>query len=266
MIELYFLIISILIVLSILYYTQTTKNGVEKVKAVNAVNAVNAVEAFSTFSLSSCPLTYTALYDSNSNVICCGGDVVINKCMSDNKCTLNGKGTESMPNCADLILKDYETKGITHCPPSMRNYYEDTSTKKKGCSESILNNTLNGPKDTSLPKCTIYNTMEENTNSMNSCYNLKQMEEYHCFGSNCAKSLVQYIANKPVLVAVNFIDNTGIPHVGYTEQSMEVYLDATAPQWKEQGIDLSKNIRVASVAKAVYIDKTMSIDDVQMRL
>jgi hypothetical protein len=45
---------------------------------------------------------------------------------------------------------------------------------------------------------------------------------------------------------------------------MENYLSVTNPQWKEQGIDLSKNTSVAEVAKAVFVDKTLPFSSIQM--
>ena len=247
MLELYFLIISIIIILVILYYTGTS-------------DSENTVEPFDTFYLSACPTSYKVLYDSNGNTMCCDGDILANKCMGDNQCSLNGKG--NAPNCVDMILKEYEVKGKSQCPSSLQNYFEDKTNNKKGCTASALNNTLTGPKDNTQGKCIIYDNIDQNMTSIDSCYNQKQMDDYQCFGDNCTKSLVQPVANKPVLVSISFTDTSGIHRVAYTKQSMEAQLDSTNPGWRNKGIDLSKNIQVADVAKAVYVDKTMSASDV----
>ena len=56
----------------------------------------------------------------------------------------------------------------------------------------------------------------------------------------------------------------GIVRIAYPKESLTIYLDAVNPGWREKGMDLSKNINVAEVAKAVFIDKTMSPSSVQV--
>ena len=51
--------------------------------------------------------------------------------------------------------------------------------------------------------------------------------------------------------------------VAYTQESLEVFLDATNPNWRSQGTDLSKNINVAEVAKAYYVDRTIDKNEIQ---
>jgi hypothetical protein len=110
----------------------------------------------------------------------------------------------------------------------------------------------------------MYPTMEENTNSKDSCSNQKEMDEFPCFGLNCTKGLVQVAPNQPIKISVGFTDSSGMHHVAYTRASMERYLNVSNPKWRDQGIDLSKNVNVAEVAKAFYVDKTMKQDDVQL--
>jgi hypothetical protein len=44
---------------------------------------------------------------------------------------------------------------------------------------------------------------------------------------------------------------------------MENFLDVSNPNWRNQGIDLSKNINVADVAKGFYVDKTIEQSQIQ---
>jgi hypothetical protein len=44
---------------------------------------------------------------------------------------------------------------------------------------------------------------------------------------------------------------------------MEAFLDVSNPNWRNQGMDLSKNINVAEVAKAYYVDRTMDQSAIQ---
>ena len=250
MVELFFLLISITILLIIIYYR-------------NTIIPSNTVETFDEqYYLQSCPAGYNTFYNSDGDIVCCDGEIIANKCLGDRQCTLNGKATSDMPKCLDAIMKEYGDKGSSQCPPSMTSYFEDRSTKKKGCTNGQLNATLTGPKLASQPTCKIYPTMDENVNAKDSCFNQKELEKFPCFGNMCTKTLVQNTPNKPVLVNITFNDNTGMPHTATTRASMERSLNATNPKWKEQGMDLYKYIGIAEVAKAYYIDRTMDRGDV----
>jgi hypothetical protein len=247
MLELTVLIIMIIILLAIVYFSSNTSSD---------------IEGFESFYLSSCPSGFKSFYNNDGNIVCCDGEIVGNKCLSDNQCTLNG-GTPDIPNCVDVIRGIYADKAKEFCSPSLPNYFEDKSKKIKGCTFGSLNDTMTGPKTPDQPKCVIYSTFKENNLSKDSCYNQKQMDEVPCFGNNCQKELIQPFPGSPVLVGVGFTDTMGIHRMAFTEQSLSAFLDVINPKWKSQGIDLSKNISVVSVAKAYYVDKTMSQADVQ---
>jgi len=223
---------------------------------------MNKIEPFEdTYFLRACPTDYKTTSNANSDTICCKGDIVGNKCMSSNICTLSGEGTQDIPSCVSLVMKSYEEKGKSVCPSSMKNYYE--SSDEKGCTNGQLSKTLSGPANNSQEKCIIYNTEELNNNSINSCLNSKHLDDYKCFGKDCVKKLTQPNSKYPVLITVEFTDNAGLRHSSYTKESYERFLFVSNPSWKDQGIDLSKNISVAEVAKAYYVDKTMSASDIQ---
>jgi hypothetical protein len=250
MLELTVLIISITIILLILYF----KDNIE-------FNYIQ--EDFENFYLSSCPSGYKSFYDNDGNTVCCDGGIVANRCLSDNQCTLNGKGTPELPNCTELLKKLYNKRSNEYCMSSLPNYYEDRSKNIKGCTYGSLNPTMTGPKKFDQPKCIIYNSFEQNTISKDSCANQKLLDSAECFGNNCTKELVQPIPSVAPLVAIGFTDSSGMHRVAYTKESMENFLNATNPNWKNQGIDLSKNINVANVAKAFYVDKTIDQASIQ---
>jgi len=214
--------------------------------------------------LYSCPPGYQSYHLSNGNTACCKGEIAGNTCMSEDVCLLNGKETDTMPKCTTLITTGYKQKAQEQCPPSLPSYFEDSTKQVKGCTNGPLNATLTGPRNAKQPTCTIYSKMDDNMNSLDSCWNQQQMEKFPCFGTNCTKSLVQTIANTPVQIAVGFMDTTGMHRVAYTRASMERFLDATKPNWRDQGMDLNKNINVAEVAKAFYVDRTIEQSDVQL--
>jgi len=241
MLELIVLLISTIVVICLIYYNQRDN-----------------MENFDNYYLSSCPFDYKSIY-TNGNIICCNGEIVANKCISDIQCMLNGKGTTDTPNCVTAILEDYAQKGKKLCPPSF-SYFEDKSHDVKGCTNGKLNDTLNGPINDAQQTCKIYKSDELNHISKDSCYNQKMMDEASCFGDNCTKQIIQPIPNKPVLIGIGFTDNMGIYKITYTRKSAENYLKAL-PDIKD--FDLSRNINIAEVAKAYYIDRTMDKDNIQ---
>jgi hypothetical protein len=250
MLELTVLLISISILLLILYFKDN-------------VNLQQNEEGLDNFYLSACPSGYKSFYNNDGNTICCDGQIVANRCLSDNKCTLNGKGNPDMPNCTDLIQRMYLNKSKEYCMPSLPNYFEDRGKNIKGCMSGDLNSTMTGPKKYTQPTCYIFPEFDKNINFKNSCSNQQQLDNAECFGNNCTKELVQPNPNAPPLVAIGFTDNSGMHRVAYTKKSMENFLNVTNPIWKNQGIDLSKNINVAEVSKAFYVDRTIDQSSIQ---
>ena len=256
MVELFFLIFGIIVLFAFVYYK-------------NSSYTADTTEGFDQYYLQSCPKGFNSLYDSDGNIICCDGDVVANKCISDRQCTLSASSTKDMPNCVEEIMREYAIKGKDQCPPSLPSYFEDIASKtkdtpmKKGCTKGLLNATLSGPNIESQPKCMIHETELENINNADSCFNQKRLEEFVCFGNNCTKQVVSY-GNSPALILVQFADNNHMPHGAYSRESLVRYFDVVAPNWKEEGwFDPAKSIYVAEVAKAFYVDKTMQQADVK---
>lgn len=210
--------------------------------------------------LQACPTGFTSTYQADGTTLCCEGEVMAKRCMGSRQCVLNGVGSGEIPPCATMIQADYEKKGKEVCPLSMTSYFEGS---KKGCTAGALNAMLSGPKTTAQPTCIIYATTEENVTAKDSCANQKEMEGFPCFGKECTKELVSVAADKPVKIAVNFTDDTGMRRVAYTRASLQRYLDAATPGWRDR-MDLQKNIGVAEVAKAYYVDHTITQSEVQI--
>ena len=145
----------------------------------------------------------------------------------------------------------------------MTSYYEDRSKSIKGCTNGAYNDTLSGPRNMNQAACKIYNEWNKNQNSKDSCHNQKMLDEARCFGNNCSKQIIQPIPNAPVLIGIGFTDSMGMYKMSYTRKSLENYLNVVWPQWKNGWLNLDKNINVAEVAKAYYIDRTMDQSQVQ---
>jgi hypothetical protein len=261
MLELTVLLISITVLLLFVYF----KN--------NKIAQNEIKEPFENFYLSGCPSGYKSFYSNNGDIVCCDGEIIANKCISDNQCTLNGNGTADMPNCTELIKRIYAEKAKQYCMPALPNYFEDKSKKIKGCMVGQLNDTMTGPQHSSQAKCIIYDTYEKNTKSIDSCANQKMLDLAQCFGKNCSKQLIKHHPLAPPLVAIQFTDNKGMPHTAYTRMSVESMFDV---MWQEINPNfnwrndpslvnrLSKDINIAEVAKAYYIDKTITKDDIDI--
>lgn len=212
--------------------------------------------------LSACPSDMKTFYLADGRTACCNGPVVGSRCTGTVQCTMTGEGTKDLPSCANLLQQDYASKSKSVCPPSMPAYFEKTSTKKKGCTSGGLNTEMNLPATTTQPTCWIYPSLEENLEKTDSCELQRQLEEAPCFGSQCTKRILS--TGSAPLVAIHFVDKLGMYRTAYTRKSLEYYLQQTRPSWRDEGLDLDKNVMVAEVAKAYYVDRTLSEKDVQI--
>ena len=123
---------------------------------------------------------------------------------------------------------------------------------------------MTGPRNSNQSKCIIYSSVDTNNLSINSCSNQRLLDSFPCFGNNCTKELIKPNANAPPLVAIGFTDTSGMHRVAYSQKSMENYLNVSNPNWRNQGINLSRNVNIAEVAKAFYIDKTINQSELQL--
>ena len=224
------------------------------------------LEPFSAY-LSECPAGFKTFYAPNGDVMCCPGDVVGQQCLSDQVCTL-GAETSTIPRCIDAVKQAQEDKMKSTCPPSMKAYFED-KVKKSGCTDGPLLDNMTGPRQSSQPTCYVYATKKENDNSANSCSNIKEMEEYPCFGTDCKKALEEN-GDMPQLIEVAFRDPAGILRKSYTRASVKREIVARAAKYNRPIGDtqkdyLEKNTGIAEVAKAYFVDKTLQDSEVSLR-
>ena len=230
-------------------------------------NASMTLEPFDSY-LSECPAGFKTFYATSGDVMCCPGDVVGQQCLSDQVCTL-GSETSTIPRCIDAVKQAQEKKMKSICPPSMTSYFEDKGQKKSGCTAGPLLDNMMGPRQSSQPTCYVYATQKENDIAANSCSNLKEMEEFPCFGTDCKKSLEEN-GDMPQLIGVAFRDPAGILRKSYTRASIKREMVARAAKHNRTMGDkqkefLEKFTIVSEVAKAYFVDKTLQDSDVMMR-
>lgn len=209
--------------------------------------------------LSACPRNMVSFYLSDGRPACCDGPLTEGRCRFEDKCVMTGKGTDDMPNCLDILSKEYKRKSSAQCPPSMPTYFEDRGSGRKGCTSGGLDADRQRPALPTQPSCRIYPTLEENMDNADSCLLKKTMEETPCFGTNCTKSLTP---TKPPVITLQFQDTMGMMRTAHPHASLRYFLDKTRPTWKDQGIRLENSLQVAEVAKAYYVDKTLESKDV----
>ena len=218
--------------------------------------------------LSECPVGFKTFYAPHGDVMCCPGDVVGQQCLSDQVCTL-GAETSTIPRCMDVIKQAQEKKVKEICPPSMTAYFEDKGQKKSGCTTGPLLDNMMGPRQSSQPTCYVYATQKENDKAANSCSNRKEMEEFPCFGTDCKKALREN-GELPQLIEIAFRDSAGILRTSYTRASVMREMMARAARngtqiGEEEKERLEKNIVIAEVAKAYFVDKTLQDSEVLLR-
>lgn len=227
------------------------------------------LEPFSAY-LSECPAGFKTFYAPSGDVMCCPGDVLGQQCLSDQVCTL-GAETPTIPRCIDAVKEEQERKRKEICPPSMTSYFEDKGKKKSGCTAGPLLDNMTGPRQSSQPTCYVYATQQENDAAANSCSNLKEMEEYPCFGTDCKKGFKQFDTPDGIqLIEVAFRDPAGIPRTSYTRASVKRDMLARVKKYnREFGAKekefLEKFPFISEVAKAYYVDKTLQDSDVYLR-
>ena len=209
--------------------------------------------------LSACPSNMKTFYLPDGRTACCDGSVTGSRCLGAVQCTMTGESQPGLPSCATLLQKAYQSKGA-QCPPSMPAYFENKT--QKGCTAGALNSEMTGPAHATQPACRWYPTLDENLTQKDSCELQKQLDEAPCFGTHCVKRIE--VAGGPPLIAIQFVDRSGMMRIAYTRKSLENYLTNTRPKWRDEGLDLDKNVMVAEVAKALWVDRTLSEKEVQL--
>jgi len=166
----------------------------------------------------------------------------------------------------DVIKQAQKKKVKEICPLSMTAYFEEKG-KKKGCTTGPLLDNMTGPRHSSQPTCYVYATQKENDNAANSCSNLKEMEEFPCFGTDCKKTL-RGNGELPQLVEVAFRDPAGILRTSYTRASVMREMAARARRGTQISDNekeiLKKSTIISEVAKAYFVDKTLQDSDVML--
>jgi hypothetical protein len=212
--------------------------------------------ATSLTNISSCPSPTKSMIDKNGITICCDGGTTGHECDGKIVCAIS-LNHNNIPMCSTMLTEKYNKKGKEICPNSMPNYYvTSTSPGNEMCTSSPLNRTLDGPLNTGDPTCSIGDYYKDSFDQ-NSCVVQRLFDATMCptNPTPCTKTKISHGTDKPVLIQVSFVDSDGISRTCSDDTSLHNYY---------VGINkvLNKNnINLCSIAKKVYVDKTMNINE-----
>ena len=162
--------------------------------------------------LTSCPTGTNQYVNDTGYTMCCDGQVDSGWCNGEDVCSLS-EGTSDLPTCSQWRAAYLKDKGRVRCPASMPNYFERKSAS--GCTNQQLNADgswpLNDPdpnyskgiegfsNPTTPPKtkCMSYDNKKDQLGKLDSCENIKHLEETLCF------SRFSFITHKKEITPVN---------------------------------------------------------------
>ena len=206
-----------------------------------------------------CPPGSKYFVNKRGDSMCCEGEIENRKCRGKIVCTLS-QSTSKHPSCATIIQNLQSQMAVAYCPPSMPNFYVNEVTGEKGCTASGLTTIGDGPVHTAAPRCIIASSTQKNLADITSCLNQKRLEEMTCIAPNCTKGFHTYAEGKPIVLTQSFVvpDGESIPRQCINEHSMEIYLDATEPNWRSSGkpeYNFATDIRYCTTAKKSLIER-----------
>jgi len=215
-------------------------------------------EGFSTglTSISLCPYPTKSMIDKNGITICCDGDTTGHQCDGKVVCAIS-LNHNNIPMCSKMLIDKYAKKGKEVCPNSMPNYYvTSTSPGNEMCTSSPLNQTLDGPLNTGEPTCSIGDYFKDSFDP-NSCVVQKLFDAAMCptNPTPCTKTKVSHGKDTPVLIQVSFLDSDGISRTCSDDISLRNYYVGI------NKVLTKNNINLCSIAKKVYVDKSMNISE-----
>lgn len=228
---------------------------------------VGVTEAFADLpNLLSCPAGLNMYYGKSGDPLCCKGTVSGNSCDGITKCCLSSSGCKGVsngkiPSCVGIQKKYYANQSKIYCPKTMSNFYVNKNGQKF-CTAGKINSSMDGPLTSSQKKCSIYSDVDSMKYSdPNSCYNQKQLANIKCFGTDCIKSVRILPNSGSSLISVEFTDKNGTRRSTFTRSSLKRHYENVG---MPANMDLSKNVTVTEVAKAVFVDRTRDIGSVQV--
>ena len=216
------------------------------------------------------PMKSTTIYKKNGKKSCCYSTVNGERCAEPehNECII-GSAYGGISECGEFARKLRESS-LSICPKSMQTIFFTESAV--GCTDGPLNQSESGPLHTSSKQCTMPVTRDStgklvpSTDSAktdpNNCLNVLERESLECIGSDCDTFIRK--SQKGVLVGMDFTTNDGMRHSCYAPESYRRMLETAGIASTAIDTILQTHPSVCSVAKRLYVDRSMSPADVKL--
>jgi len=224
--------------------------------------------------INTCPSDTSSYVNIHGQTLCCEGTASGGTCNGISVCSLSEQ-TGGLPTCGQYLAAKLNQKGRLRCPPSMPNYFEG---KVKGCTSGSRLPDGTGPASSSTPSCTLYSQELDDLGRINSCTNIKMLDNTQCFTRNIAGTHKQLLENPvngtylPALVQCTYGNiNTGVAGVCIANSSLDRMMDFFVNSfgikqlsgWRSSTAswDPAQKLNYCSIAQQYSIDKTLKFED-----
>lgn len=229
-------------------------------------------EELTKLNIQTCPASSISYINDKGNTICCDGSLIDGKCSGKDICTLSSTA-KGIPTCSTWYQAYLDVRGNERCPKSLPNYYEDNGKSVKGCTSDSLNMTGTAPASSSsgtTKKCILYTLQKDEEFKMDSCSNVKMLEDSFCFSRAVAgekKALFKTSAQTPPLVQCTTFDTLNkTPLACFTDESLIQGYKKTFNTNDIASINSklkdSDKINFCSIYQQIFIDKTKGLKDI----
>jgi hypothetical protein len=191
--------------------------------------------------INTCPSYAPEIQTTKGSTDCCQGDAVDGKCNGTTFCT-KSPAYLGVPSCVDKWREYFKNKGITFCPPTMPNYFEDitNSSNPKGCSAGPISTDGTMPMDNTQKQCKVYTSEGDNTSKLNSCYVEKLRAKIQCPVVNGQSPEATAEADFPdtskfLFFKCQYPYELGMPDRCFEKKSIYAYVDRILPGWRSRG-------------------------------
>lgn len=224
--------------------------------------------------LNSCPVVKDGVFPELQQIIDNNGNTVCKNTVTNGAvCTLSHK-TSDLPTCDKFLLSYFQSKAETMCPASMPNYFErsdERGNRVRGCFAGLYNKEGNSPAVNS-PKCNIYDDKKRDEIAMDSCSNIRMLDEVKCLpgtGIVTTKKLYKWNENIPPSVHCMYKNPTtgigatcGEDVTSFKQHEYAAKIGILPRDWKDK-YEYYNKIGWCQKQKMVEIDKSITFDDLK---
>jgi hypothetical protein len=215
--------------------------------------------------ISTCPADSKSFIDNLGRTICCQGSVENGICTGKAICSLS-ESAKGLPTCSEWYSALLSERGRDRCPVSMPNYFEG------GCTAGKRKADGSGPADPSIKFCKFYTTKDNDESKLDSCSNVKMMDETICFPSSSipvSKRIVSIRKRSflPAVIQCSYFNNNNAGNC-YSDNSMKRLFQLEVDRGERSAnyvrdLDPIYKFEWCSKHQKVAIDKTSTIDDLK---